>query len=97
LLHLRVTQDTLNGMKYVTAKELRLRTRQILEEAGSGQQIAVTYRGKPVAVLLPFDEEAEFTVRPYAEAWKDIDAALARSRPAYRRVEDALRASRRRP
>ena len=84
-------------MKYVTLKELRLHTRQILEEAGSGEQIAVTFRGKPVALLMPFDEAGDLTVRPYEEAWGEIEAVLARSRPAYASVEDALKASRRRP
>ncbi len=84
-------------MKYVTLKELRLHTRQILEQASGGEQIAVTFRGKPVALLGPFDEEGELKVRPYGEAWGEIEAVLATSRPAYANVEEALKASRRRP
>ncbi len=67
-------------MKYVTLKELRWHTRQILEQAGSGEQIAITFRGKPVALLVPFDEEGERKVRP-----------------AYAKVEEALKAGKRRP
>ncbi len=84
-------------MRYVTLKELRSRTRQILEEAGSGEQITVTFRGKPVAMLVSFEEEGELKVRPYEEAWAEIEAALAKSLPAYASVEEAVKASRRRP
>jgi prevent-host-death family protein len=84
-------------MRYVTAKELRLHTRQILEQARDGEQVAVTFRGKPIALLVPFDEGAELSARTYEEAWGEIEAALARSRPAFRTAEEALRATRRRP
>ncbi len=86
-----------DAMKYVTLKELRLHTRQILQQAGGGEQIAVTFRGKPVALLGPFEEGGELKVRSYEEAWAEIDAALAKSPPRYANVEAALKASRRRP
>jgi len=84
-------------MRYVTLKELRLRTRQILQQAGGGEHVAVTFRGKPVALLVPFEEESERKVRPYEEAWQEIEAALSKNPPAYPNVEEALKASRRRP
>jgi prevent-host-death family protein len=84
-------------MRYVTLKELRVRTRQILEEAGRGEEIAVTFRGKPVALVVPFEEEGEIRARPYREAWADIEATLARSRPAFPNVDEALKSTRRRP
>lgn len=84
-------------MKYVTSKELRLRTRQILEDASGGEQIAVTFRGKPIAMLIPFlEEDNNLKHRPYEEAWADIEAALAKSLPVMPSVEEALRVSRRR-
>lgn len=85
-------------MKFVTAKELRTRTRQLLEEAGHGEAIAVTFRGKPIAVLAPFmsPETDGKVVRPFDLAWPDIEAALAKSMPAYSSPEEALRVSRRR-
>lgn len=98
MLHLRSTRAILKStMKFVTLKELRLHTRQILQQAGGGEQIAVTFRGKPVARLVPFEEEGELKVRPYEEAWPEIEAVLAKSPPAYPTVEEALKASRRRP
>jgi prevent-host-death family protein len=84
-------------MRYVTAKELRLHTRQILEQARDGEQVAVTFRGKPIALLVPFDEGAELSARAYEEAWGEIEVALARSRSPFRTAEEALRATRRRP
>lgn len=84
-------------MRYVTAKELRLHTRQILEQARRGDQVAVTFRGKPIALLVPFDDGGGLSARPYDEAWTEIEAALAKSQPTYRSAEEALRVSRRRP
>jgi prevent-host-death family protein len=85
-------------MRFITAKELRTRTRQLLEEAGHGEAIAVTFRGRPLAVLVPFvsPEIDEKLVRPFNQAWPDIEAALATSTPAYSSPEEALRRSRRR-
>lgn len=83
-------------MRFVTAKELKVRTRELLEEARAGARIAVTFRGKPVAILVPFEEIGEVRVRPFEESWKEIEAALSASRPRYTTVEDALSRSRRR-
>ena len=83
-------------MKYITTKELRVQTRRILEEARAGAHIAVTFRGKPVALLVPFEETPDLRIREYAEAWPEIETTLAGRRPVFRSPEDALRASRRR-
>ena len=83
-------------MKYVTTKELRLRTQRLLHEVQAGEEIAVTFRGKPIALLVPFDEGGELPVRPYRDAWPEIEATLRDSRPAYKTPERALKASRRR-
>ena len=83
-------------MKYVTTKELRLHTRRLLREAQTGEQIAVTFRGKPVALLVPFEETGGLAVRPYKDAWPEIEATLRGTRPAYKTAERALKATRRR-
>ncbi len=83
-------------MKYVTTKELRLRTRRLLQGAQTGEQIAVTFRGKPVALLVPFEERGGLAVRPYQDAWPEIEATLRDTRPAYKTPERALKATRRR-
>ncbi len=84
-------------MKYVTARELRLHLREILEAARSGERIAVTFRGKPAAFLLPIEEEPDLPEpRPYEEAWPEIEQALAATPPPHASPEDALKATRRR-
>jgi prevent-host-death family protein len=44
-------------MKTVTAKELRFKTSEILNEAKKGNEVMITLRGKPVAILKPIKEE----------------------------------------
>jgi antitoxin (DNA-binding transcriptional repressor) of toxin-antitoxin stability system len=74
-----------------------LRLREILEAARSGERVAITFRGKPAALLLPIGEEPDLPEpRPYDEAWPEIEQALAATSPPHASPEDALRASRRR-
>jgi len=42
-------------VKTATAKDLRNKTSQILDEVRTGQPVTITYRGKPIAVLAPID------------------------------------------
>ncbi len=84
-------------MKYVTTKELRVRTRRLLQEAQAGEQIAVTFRGKPVALLVPFEEAGEWKARAYEDAWPEIEVNLRETRPAFKTPEAAIKATRRRP
>ncbi|MEW6425972.1 MAG: type II toxin-antitoxin system prevent-host-death family antitoxin [Bacillota bacterium] len=83
-------------MEFATSKELRLRAGEILAKVRAGRRFIITYRGKPVALLVPVEiEEAGFTPRPYAEAWADIEQALENSAPYYPGWREALRESRR--
>ena len=38
----------------VTTKELRIQPSKIIEQVSVGQEITVTYRGKPLAKIIPF-------------------------------------------
>ena len=38
----------------VTTKELRIHPGKIIGQVSSGQEITVTYRGKPLAKIIPF-------------------------------------------
>lgn len=38
----------------VTTKELRIQPGKIIEQVSVGQEITVTYRGKPLAKIIPF-------------------------------------------
>lgn len=85
-------------MPFATAKDLRTRTRELLKIIQAGERVIVTYRGRPVAVMSPVSDVAEETedLRPFTRAWPDILRTLRATRPAFRRPEDALKASRRR-
>ena len=38
---------------YSTAKELRFHTKELLESVSRGEEVIITYRGKPLAKLVP--------------------------------------------
>ncbi len=40
-----------------TAKDLRFYSRELLETANRGEEVVITYRGKPCAKLVPYVEE----------------------------------------
>lgn len=82
-------------MLFATSKELRVRTREILEKVKKGERFAITYRGRPVALLVPLKGgEPELSLRPYEEAWADIMEALEATHPYYADWEEAIRESR---
>ncbi|MGQ9533508.1 MAG: type II toxin-antitoxin system Phd/YefM family antitoxin [Desulfotomaculales bacterium] len=57
-------------MIFVTTKELRLHYGTILERVRCGERVAITYRGKPVACLVPFEEyhKGSASLRPFEVA-----------------------------
>ena len=82
----------------MAAKELKNRTGEALRAAERGDRVVVTRRGRPVAVLVPAaSPPAADALPPYEEAWRDIEAALGRSKPTHRTWRDAVDRSRRRP
>ncbi len=85
-------------INFTTSKELRQKTGNILAEIKKGERYVITYRGKPVALMLPFPaEKAEKLVpRAYEEAWQDIELTLRESEAEYASWEEAINASRRR-
>lgn len=42
-----------------TAKDLRFNVKELLDTVARGEEVIITYRGKPQAKLVPFDEEVE--------------------------------------
>jgi len=85
-------------MKSVTAKQLKNSTGDVLRRVGRGEKVVVTKRGRPCAVISPVAEEqlGAAEVRPYAEAWNDIEKALRSTKARHKTWEDAIRWSRRR-
>jgi len=80
-------------MGIVTAKQLKQRTGEIIKRVKLGERLTVTYRGKPVAVILPPPAEgknlsSEFP--PFEEAWKEIEASLQKTEPEFRNWREAM-------
>ncbi len=44
---------------YSTAKELRFHTKELLESVSRGEEVIITFRGKPYAKLVPFKNSAK--------------------------------------
>lgn len=42
----------------VSTKELRIQPGKIIEQVSIGQEITITYRGKPLARIVPFESPA---------------------------------------
>ena len=41
-----------------TAKDLRFNVKELLDTVTRGEEVIITYRGKPFAKLIPFEDEA---------------------------------------
>lgn len=42
-----------------TAKDLRFHSRELLDTVARGEEVVITFRGKPCAKLVPYEEESE--------------------------------------
>ena len=69
------------------AKDLRLHPKRLLQTVARGEEVVITYHGKPCAKLVPMT--AEPSARPYGDAfgmWKDhsetadVEAFVRRAR-----------------
>ena len=47
-----------------TTKDLRLRTKTLIAATDRGEEVTITYRGKPRARLVPLNENAEAAALP---------------------------------
>ena len=55
-----------------TAKDLRFHSTELLNTVKRGEEVIITYRGKPCAKLIPIDEECEPIVQnELFGIWKD--------------------------
>lgn len=81
----------------LTARDLKNRTGDAFRAVGRGDKVVLTRRGKALAVIVPLaDDEVLPDLPPYAEAWAEIEAALAASTPEFASVDEAMARSRRR-
>jgi prevent-host-death family protein len=57
-----------------TAKDLRFNSRELLDTVNRGEEIVITYRGKPCAKLVPYTENnKETAINQLFGIWKDND------------------------
>lgn len=55
-----------------TAKELRFNSKELLDTVNRGEEVVITFRGKPCAKLIPYDEEnGQNTANELFGIWKD--------------------------
>jgi prevent-host-death family protein len=56
-----------------TAKDLRFRSRELLDTVNRGEEVVITYRGKPCAKLIPYEEKRKTDNHELFGIWKDHD------------------------
>ena len=68
-------------MKFVSSREIRVNPKPVLDTAGEGDEVVITSRGKPVALLVGVDgDDLEVTLRLFRRA--KAQAAVSRMREA---------------
>ncbi len=59
-----------------TAKDLRFHSKKLIDSVNRGEEVVITYRGKPCAKLVPYQENKESTCQKHKlfGMWKDNKA-----------------------
>ena len=59
-----------------TAKDLRFHSKEILDAVSRGEEVIITYRGKPHAKIIPIDSRKKGSKEKHNlfGIWKDNDA-----------------------
>ena len=87
-------------MQTVTARDSKNHTGEILRRVRAGATVAVTNRGRRVAVIAPVspvEVQEQAGRKTDSDAWAEIRAALAATEPEHADWREALRHSRGRP
>lgn len=57
-----------------TAKDLRFNSKELIDTVNRGEEVVITFRGKPCAKLVPYQEVARETEKnKLFGIWKDYD------------------------
>jgi len=57
-----------------TAKDLRFRSKELIDSVNRGEEVVITFRGKPCAKLVPYQETKKQTGKnALFGIWKDND------------------------
>lgn len=58
-----------------TTKDLRFHSKELLDTVNRGEEVIITFRGKPCAKLIPYREEKEKMIKnELFGIWKDNDS-----------------------
>jgi len=79
-------------MGIITAKQLKQKTGEVIKKVRLGEQLTVTYRGKPVAVIAPpkmDDKKPLKELRSFDEAWRDIEDTLQKTESKFKGWREA--------
>ncbi len=79
-------------MNAVTAKQLKQKTGEIIKRVRAGEELTVTYRGKPVALITPSKKEPDR--RPngaseFEQAWDSVETTLRETAPPFQGWREA--------
>lgn len=57
-----------------TAKDLRFHSKELLDSVNRGEEVIITFRGKPCAKLIPYeDKKRQIEKNKLFGIWKDND------------------------
>ncbi len=57
-----------------TAKDLRFNSKELLDTVNRGEEVVITFRGKPCAKLIPYNgNDGKKTTNELFGIWKDND------------------------
>lgn len=60
----------------ISAKDLRTHTKQMLDSVNRGEEVIITYRGRPRAKVVPLDEGSEVAAETELFGiWRDHEAS----------------------
>ena len=57
-----------------TAKDLRFHSKGLLDAVSRGEEVVITFRGKPCAKLIPYEQQKKNAANDLFGIWKDNDA-----------------------
>jgi len=75
-VHFKVPFNEMPVMK-ISTKELRTHTREMLDSVNRGEEVIITYRGRPRARVVPLDQEGGAGEETELFGiWRDHDASV---------------------
>ena len=79
-------------MGTITAKQLKLKTGEVIRRIKSGERLTLTYRGKPLAFIEPAAINSVKELNKVAEsvkAWERIESTLNSTKPQFKNWREA--------